>query len=161
MRSLVVLAACGPLAGCVAGPGRHVTELLRATAEIAPATAVKSAASALAKAGFEVGPVAATRLHAARHAGADAAWADCSRVLVVYDQDPQVRRSWVAPQTRAAEANVEVSPAADPGKPGTTVAVDARFSASYLDWYRNTPFVRDCPSTGVLERRILHDVTGR
>ena len=155
MRPHLALAFAALLAGCAAGSGPRVAEPVRGQAGVAPAVALERAAASLSRLGFEVGPITPLSVHAVRRGGADEAWAKCGRVLIVYDQDPQVRRSWVAAQTRAAEATVGVAPAAGTG---SIVAVDARFSATYLDWYRNTPFRRACPSTGVLEGKVLRDV---
>ena len=83
--------------------------------------------------------------------GASQDWAGCERALISYSQDRGMRSAWVEPGAREARVAVSLAPEGD----GTRVSVDPEFSATYRDPFRNTPVQLRCPSTGVLEGRLL------
>ena len=62
-----------------------------------------------------------------------------------------MRSAWVEPGAREAGVAVSLAPEGD----GTRVSVNPEFSATYRDPFRNTPVQLRCPSTGVLEGRLL------
>jgi hypothetical protein len=78
-------------------------------------------------------------------------WADCRSILIEDDTERFKRMSWARPQARAGDLAIGLFPSGA----GTAVDVSARFSATYLDRYRNTPFSEPCTSKGVLERELL------
>jgi len=83
--------------------------------------------------------------------GAARDWAGCERALISYSQDRGMRSAWVEPGAREARVAVSLAPEGD----GTRVSVNPEFSATYRDPFRNTPVQLRCPSTGVLEGRLL------
>src|SRR3954447_9677662 len=90
-------------------------------------------------------------IEALTRGGAARDWAGCKRVLISYYQDRGARSTWVDPGAREARVTVSLATEGD----GTRVSVDPEFSATYRDPFRNTPVQLRCPSTGVLEGRLL------
>lgn len=83
-------------------------------------------------------------------------WAECRVVVVVDDTERDRRADWARPQARQGRLTIGLFPSGA----GTAVDVSARFTATYLDRYRNTPFLYPCRSTGVLERELLDAAGG-
>ena len=80
-------------------------------------------------------------------------WSSCPPVLVSAGDD---RRVIASPRSRSASVEIAIGGAVA----STTVSVTTRFVARYLNPTRGETFVRDCRSTGVLERRLLDAAAG-
>jgi hypothetical protein len=91
------------------------------------------------------------RLGAALEGFADHGWAWCERARVV-DRSSNTRRfDWARPVDRDLALLVEVME-----RDGLTeVTLDADFTETQIDPYRNLPLIQGCLSTGELERSLL------
>jgi hypothetical protein len=118
------------------------------TVALAPDTVRAAIAEELRRFGFAV--VTDTTI-TGRSDAADPAWATC-RDALVGDRTADSRRvTWAKPGARIATVEV----ATGTTDAATTVSVAARHAARYVDPFLALPFMRSCPSTGVLERRLL------
>jgi hypothetical protein len=148
---LAPLVVAALLAGCAMPPPKVPVEHRRVVAA-APFDVRARVAQKLGELGLV--PARGLTAEGPLHVGpfvAREAWADCRSILVEDDTQQVKRMSWARPQARQGELSVALVPSGG----GTAVDVSARFSATYLDRYRNTPFSEPCTSTGVLERELL------
>jgi hypothetical protein len=147
-RSLKVMAALLGLAACAAGPP------VPADREVAgdPAETRRRIEAELAR--LDLAPAAggADALEA-RRTGAPAAWADCGPVLLG-DGDDRYRMAMA--DARAATVRVTLAPA----PAGTRVAVAVRATGSYRNPFTTYRVDRPCPSTGLVESRLLAAADG-
>jgi hypothetical protein len=84
------------------------------------------------------------------------AWAACRLKLVEDRTGPAPRADWAEPEN----LNAEVAVGLRPTDGGTEVTVIPRYAAVYIDIFRNLPVNGACPSSGVLEQRLLEAARG-
>lgn len=118
------------------------------TVALAPATVRAALADELRRLGFAV---ATDRTITGRNDAADPAWATCRDALVGDRMGDSRRVAWASAGARI----VTVEVATGTTDAGTAVSVAARHAARYVDPFLALPFTRSCPSTGVLEQRLL------
>ncbi len=143
--SLLALAML--IGACVGAPAPEPPPASR-TVPLASEGVRAAIASELRRLGF----VVATEMTiSGRSDAADPAWAACRDALVGDRMGDSRRVTWASPGARSAAVEV----ATGTTHAGTTVSVSARHAARYVDPFLALPFTRSCPSTGVLERRLL------
>jgi hypothetical protein len=83
-------------------------------------------------------------------------WADCQRLLIHDWTGFTPRSDWADPEGLTADVTIGLRPSAG----STEVTVVPRYAASYRDIFRNLPIMGACPSSGVLEQRLLGAARG-
>lgn len=153
MRPVYAPAVLLLLAACATTPAPQVTT---SRTVAAPADAVRDRiAAAIRDLGLSPQPTP-TGVQAVVEGGAPQDWASCRPRLIYDRQISPPRSAWVNPGAREAAVAVSLAPEGS----GTRVTVDPKFSATYVDPYRNTPVQRGCTSTGALESRLLDAAAG-
>ncbi len=103
-----------------------------------------------------LGPTVTVSGLSAGSRGAPKAWADCQRLLIHDRTGFTPRSDWADPEGLTADVTVVLRPSAS----STEVTVVPRYAASYRDIFRNLPVMGACPSSGVLEQRLLGAARG-
>lgn len=148
MRPAAALCVAALLAACATTPPPPPVETIRTVAGTPGEVRdrLQAAAGSLGLAARAEG----TGLRLSR-SGVPADWADCPTMVVRNHDDDVVRIDFAAPQARAAEIGVGLTPSGE----GTVVSLSPSFSATYRDIYRNLPRTGPCTSTGLVERALL------
>jgi hypothetical protein len=154
---LIGATAAFSLAACTAAPRAPSGPSTLTGTVPAPLAQVRERIEAeLRTAGLEIMSSSDSAVRAERRSAVPKVWVSCPRIIVVDRQSDFNRQSWTAPTGERVDVTVGLSPTGDQ----TTVTIVADFEGIYRNRYTNTPFDNPCPSTGVLEQRILASADG-
>lgn len=149
LTPLLVLAAL--LGGCQTAPPTFEVPRGQSYAEDKEAV-WQRARAVLAAQGLEVRreDFAAGRIEARREGFSDRGWARCERARVV-DRGDSRGIDWARPRDRDLALIVDLEERGGE----TEVTLEASFTETQIDPFRNLPLTQRCRSTGELERSLL------